>query len=281
MNAAGILFAINQGYPLQIVPALLGQAMITTIQLFAQYTNEYYDVEVDRIGSANRTWFTGGSGVLPSGLVEPSRIRQVLRIFLVLGILLTLLSASLTSALPVLVIGALSLLGSWFYSAPPLDLKGSGLGELEASLIVTFLVPALGYVMQTGLVDIRLFLFCLPLLLIHWGMIIAFSFPDIEADASGGKRTLAVRFGLQKTAIFHNTLLLVGYLLFWWIRKPYLPVSRSELVAWTIPLAVLQMVQIMAYAQGRWRRHHLLTLTALSLFALTALLWTFELFIIR
>ena len=45
---------------------LAGQGMVSSVQLFAQYVNEHFDQATDAV-TTNRTWFSGGSGVLPSG----------------------------------------------------------------------------------------------------------------------------------------------------------------------------------------------------------------------
>ena len=48
LYALGAAAAIRMGRPVDWAEYILGQAVVTSIQLMAQYLNEYYDREVDR-----------------------------------------------------------------------------------------------------------------------------------------------------------------------------------------------------------------------------------------
>ncbi len=50
--------------------AFIGLAILVSATLAAHYANEYADVDTDTI--TRRTWFSGGSGVLPSKMVPKS-----------------------------------------------------------------------------------------------------------------------------------------------------------------------------------------------------------------
>jgi 1,4-dihydroxy-2-naphthoate octaprenyltransferase len=66
----GAALAWAQGASPEWIRLLLGQLLVTAIQLTTHYANEYYDYDVDAaIGSA-RTPFSGGSGVLVSGQLD-------------------------------------------------------------------------------------------------------------------------------------------------------------------------------------------------------------------
>src|SRR5574338_631098 len=70
LYAIGVLIAVADGYKMDLLHLLAGQAMVTAIQLMTHYANEYYDQETDRLNT-ERTWFSGGSGVLTSGDLPP------------------------------------------------------------------------------------------------------------------------------------------------------------------------------------------------------------------
>lgn len=67
LYALGAAAAVQMGITINWAVYLLGQVVVTSIQLMGQYLNEYYDKEVDRLTANNRTWFSGGSGALSAG----------------------------------------------------------------------------------------------------------------------------------------------------------------------------------------------------------------------
>jgi len=69
MYALGALVARYEGFTIGLPVYVLGQIAVTSTQLMGHYLNEYWDVEGDRI-NPNRTFFTGGSGVLPAGEIS-------------------------------------------------------------------------------------------------------------------------------------------------------------------------------------------------------------------
>jgi 1,4-dihydroxy-2-naphthoate octaprenyltransferase len=83
---------------------------------------------------------------------------------------------------------------SWEYSAPPLRLHSSGLGELAVALVVTALVPFFGFYLQApDLVGVRVLLLAVaPLCCLQFAMLLAIEVPDAVGDRAVGKRTLVV-----------------------------------------------------------------------------------------
>lgn len=278
LYALGAAFAARMGVPLNRAAYLLGQAAVLSIQLMAQYLNEYYDIEVDRLGADNRTWFSGGSGMLAAGEVSPAAVLAAARICAGAAVLTGIL-ASIQSPwmVPIELFG---LAGSWFYSAPPLSLMSSGWGEASTSVIVALLVPLAGFCMQGhgpregGFPPLELWLVCIPLVLVHAAMLISFEFPDRAADLSVGKTTLTVRLGLRGAARLANGLIgsaCLFLIIFVVSSKP--PGHWMGLAA---PLAIWQMVTIQRVSRSPTRTNfHILTAGGVSLFGLMALLALF------
>src|SRR5574341_1403871 len=271
MYVIGILIAASQGIRIDWGRAVLGQWMVTIIQVTAHYSNEYHDAEVDRLISRNRTLFSGGSGVLPGGGLPAEVALTAARICAFIAIF-TVAAAFVVE--PVAgVVGAIALIGGWFYASPPLSLMSTGWGELTTSIIVALLTPLTGYALQSGRIDAALFSASLPLALIHGSMMISFEFPDYEADMAAGKKTLAVRLGRDRAALVHNVLIAAAVLVVLWSAlqaRPWLPAKFLWLA---LPLAAWQCVSIALYARRAWQHNHLLTFGAIALFGLTALLW--------
>jgi 1,4-dihydroxy-2-naphthoate octaprenyltransferase len=255
MYVLGLAWAADDAPRLDVLAALVGQVMVTATQLVAQYANEYYDDDAD-LNNANRTYFSGGSGVLASGQLPRAtalRAAQVCAAISLLAIVFLAFRAPVAA-----VIGAVSLPGAWFYSAPPIAFARRAWGEIEASILVTILVPYAAYATQDRVVSPSLILVCAPLFFLHFAMLIAFSLPDRETDALVGKRTLAVVLGPRAAIGLHNALLLVAVFLL--VNLPGAP--------W--PLIVLPLAQfILAFRLLRpnptWK---LFTLVAVGSFAL-------------
>lgn len=186
-----------------------GQAMVTAIQLTAQYANEYFDLDADRLVGSRRTWLTGGSGVLAAGRLAPVVALRAARVTTIasLGLIGWVAISSGWAA----IVGILALAGAWAYSAPPVRLVATPFGITTSSLIVAVLTPLVGGLLRGPFTDSRFLPVTLVLLLIHHAMLLAFEKPDADSDAAAGKRTLTVRVGPRVAGRLHAGLLALAY----------------------------------------------------------------------
>ncbi len=263
----GAVLAWVQGSPLDWARLLLGQLLVTSIQLTTHYANEYYDYEVDAaIGSA-RTPFSGGSGILVSGQLDRAVALRATHICLIGAVVMLVLCGLISPLMWIIGIGAL--LGGYFYSAPPLRLEGSGWGEWDTAILTAVLVPLTGYVMQANRLDPAVLIICAPFVLIYVAMILTFEFPDYPADKAIGKRTITVRIGLRRAAWLHNGLLLGGLALM------FATTPNKALLWLVVPLAIWQVAGVVwrARAQAGWKRPALLSGGAVLLAGLLPVLW--------
>ena len=270
----GAFLAWQAGFPFSLNRLILAQLVVTSIQLMTHYANEYFDQESDRLND-QRTWFSGGSGVLADGklaawvpLAAALAAGAAGLIFLVL----------IGFQIPVMwALGGFSLLVGWFYSAPPPRLVSSGFGELFASSVVTGTVPLMGFAAQSGgPIHAPVLLASFSLSFLHLAMLIAFQIPDYAADLQANKRTIAVRLGLPHTAVVHNLSLLAGMGSIALLGLSGWEAARPALLV--IPLAVWQALSLKNYVNppptGRKPRSYAgLTFRALAIFALASALW--------
>lgn len=273
LYALGAAIATQMGITINWAVYLLGQVVVTSIQLMAQYLNEYYDMKVDCLAADNRTWFSGGSGVLSAGVISPAADLAMAHI----SAMVALLTGTLASFVSVWMIPIIifSLLGSWFYSSPPLSLMSSGWGELTTSIIVALLVPLAGYCMQGSFPPGELWLVGVPLVLVHTAMLISFEFPDRASDLSVGKKTLTVRLGLQGAAWVVTAL--IGFAILFLVVQGLFSKYPGTWMRWTIPLAIWQMVLIHRVIHSPTRtNYYLLTTGGVALFVLMVLLVLLE-----
>jgi 1,4-dihydroxy-2-naphthoate octaprenyltransferase len=198
-TGAALAFWETSGFdPLKGGAALV--IMVCAI-LMAHYANEYADYETDAL--TRRTMFSGGSGVLPSGVVPRSWALYAAIAFLIVTILLSAIaffSGVITQDVVILVLMGLPL--GWFYSMPPLALERTSAGELDNAFLGGFLMPLMGYVPQTGYVTSLSLMVCFPLFLAVLVNLLTVHWSDRRADEVVGKRTLVVRLGSRTFLLF-------------------------------------------------------------------------------
>jgi len=211
MFGLGAAIAAWHGHAIDAGRYALGQAAVTALQLMTHYANEYYDYDCDRANATPTRW-SGGSRVLASGEL-PRRVALVAALVLgALGIAFGALAAARSGAWTAPTIVAMLVL-AWEYSAPPLRLCALGAGELDTAVVVTGLVPWLGFYLQAP--DLAgastLAAAIVPLALLQLAMLLAIEFPDAAGDAATGKRTLVVRLGARRAAVLYATATLAAY----------------------------------------------------------------------
>lgn len=272
LYALGVSIASYLGSSIDVGLYILGQAIVTCIQLMTHYLNEYYDAPVD-IENPIRTPFSGGSGALgPEGLPRRSALYAGIAMLTLaatfVGILLVRGSTSLLAWLLL----SLIFFGAYAYSAPPFRLVHSGYGELVASLVVAGFLPAFAFSLHTGQLHRLILMSSVPLIAVHFAMMIIFSMPDYATDIKYNKRNLMVRVGWQTAMRIHDIAILFAALSFFGAYLSGLPwrVSLGTLIA--LPLGVAQIWQMGRIQRGQPPPWTTLTWSALLLFGLTAYL---------
>jgi len=171
-------------------PSLLaGLAALVPVTVAIHYANEYADAETD--ARTTRTPFSGGSGALertglPRRFLGRATVGALLASALAVGGLLTVGDTTPVTVLTVILVVGLA------YSLPPIALIRRGVGELVNAVLGGVLLPLYGVSVVAG-VRPAAALVTLPFALLVGCNLCATHWPDREADATVGKRTLAVR----------------------------------------------------------------------------------------
>ncbi len=190
----GASWAVLLGAPFSPSRILFGYLVLLPAHLSVSYSNDYFDVEVDKYNK--HSFLSGGSGILVDhpGLRKPAVwiAMGLILVSLVLGIVFQIKYSYPVWFSGFVVLG--NLLG-WFYSAPPLKLAYRGLGELSMILSVGLLLPGFGFLVTGGLIIQDGLLFCVPLMLYGLAFILTVEIPDMESDRMGNKRTWIARKG--------------------------------------------------------------------------------------
>jgi 1,4-dihydroxy-2-naphthoate polyprenyltransferase len=242
--ALGAFVAALAGHPIDAGRYALGQGAVTAFQLMTHYANDYFDYEADRANATPTKW-SGGSRVLPNAEL-PRRVALIGA--LVIGaigaaaaVALWRVAGGWTGA----VLLAIVVL-AWEYSAPPLRLCATGLGELDTAIVVTGLVPLLGFLVQAP--DLAgasvLALAIVPPALLQIAMLLAIEFPDAAGDAATGKRTLVVRLGATRAARLYAAVTALAYL---WLPVAValgMPARMAWCAALPAPIAAWRIARI-------------------------------------
>lgn len=189
--------AINwwQTRTIDITYGILTFVGVMALHASVDLLNDYWDFKRHIDTKTQRTKFSGGTGVLPEGLLKPNDVYKVGIIFLIVGSAVGgyfIFEKGITIA----IILAFAIISIYFYSTRIVD---SGLGEIfvaiKGSMIVlgTFFVqtshitagPVLGGIVVGVLSSLVLFVN---------------SFPDFDADKAGGRKTLVIMLGKKKAA---------------------------------------------------------------------------------
>jgi 1,4-dihydroxy-2-naphthoate octaprenyltransferase len=216
--------------------AAAGLLVTEVTNLVAHYADEYADVDTDTL--TRRTWFSGGSGVLPAGLVPAS---WALRMAIALAVLALALAGTFiaTGVLPAhtgWMVGV-GLAGGWFYSMPPVCLERRGLGELDNALLGGILAPLMGYTVQVGQPSLDAVLALLPIFALVLANLLGIHWADREADAAVRKRSLAVVVGERARPLYH-VLIAAAYLLGLALTGWIVPLSVTAALLLTLPVSL-------------------------------------------
>lgn len=251
---------------------MAGQGISFMLMLGVFFLNDYFEM------------------LSPAGIIQPSRTANELdaQRKLQASILITALSFITIAAILIvfmyrdglmngtaivlLSVGFLALIA---YAVPPFRLIYSGIGELLVSVLITIMIPAFSFSLQSGELHRYLSMSTLPLAAFFLSMLVVNQFTSYASDCKNCQNTLLVRLGWQRGWHLHNILLILGYLL--------LVLSRIQGLPWVIvwpsllpmPIAVFQVILLNQVASGSKPRWGLLKATSLAIVILTAYLLTF------
>lgn len=156
------------------------------------------------------------------------------------------------------------------YAIVPFRFVNRGFGELVLAVHLAYVIPSIGYILQSGETH-RFLLITIPLTLLAFAYFIVMAFPSFASDTKYGRNTLLTRLGWERVVPLHHLFVLLAYFFFLALASPVIGLSLSLL--WpaflTLPFAIFQIFQLRNIALGAPATWNLLTITALSVFGLT------------
>jgi 1,4-dihydroxy-2-naphthoate octaprenyltransferase len=185
----GTAMAFGDGF-FHLRSALLCLGGALAIQIATNLANDYYDF-AKGADNENRV---GPVRVTQAGLIKPIWVKLMFLFFFCIAAGISYLLVQ-RGGEPIAIIGILSILSGFFYTAGPAPLAYRGLGDI---FVLIFFGPvAVGgtYYVQALEINYAILIAGLAPGLISVAILTVNNLRDIEGDKKAGKRTLAVKFG--------------------------------------------------------------------------------------
>ena len=189
----GLALNWSQSGSIEYFDALLTFAGVMALHASVDLLNDYWDFKRGIDTKTTRTKMSGGTGVLPEGLLKPSSVYRAGVFFLILGALIGSYFV-ITYGILIAIILGFAILSIYFYSTKIVD---SGLGEFFVAVKGSMIVIGTFYI-QSGEVNIESILAGIVIGTLSSLVLFIASFPDHDADKSKGRKTLVITVGKEK-----------------------------------------------------------------------------------
>lgn len=196
-----------QNSSLELFEAVLTFAGVMALHASVDLLNDYWDFKRGIDTKTTRTKMSGGTGVLPEGLLKPSSVYRAGIGFLIIG---TIIGGYfvITDGIIIAIILGFAILSIYFYSTKIVD---SGLGEFFVAVKGAMIVIGTFFI-QSGQISFESILAGIVVGSLSSLVLFIASFPDHDADKSKGRKTLVIVLGKQKAAKLFWIFPLISYL---------------------------------------------------------------------
>ena len=193
--AVSLGLAINwwQTGNIEIFDAILTMCGVLALHASVDLLNDYWDFKRGIDTATQRTKMSGGTGVLPEGLLKPKQVYVAGIIFLIAG---TAIGAYFvfTDGIIIGLILAFAVLSVYFYSTKIVDW---GLAEIFIVIKGTMIVIGTYFIQTTQITESAVLGGIVVGTLSSFVLFIT-SFPDHDADKAKGRKTLVINLGKQR-----------------------------------------------------------------------------------
>ena len=208
--------------------------------------NDYWDYKrgIDLV--TKKTKFSGGTGVLPEGLLKPHEVYRAGILFLVFGLLIGVYFVFIKGYVVGLILG-FATLSIVLYSTKLVNL---GLGELFVGIKGALIVIGSFYV-QAGTIILESIIAGIVIGLLSSLVLFINSIPDVRADKEKGRKTMAII--LENYAASKTFLLVSGFFIFIYLLTAvfYFSIMDNVLLIipslFLIPLGITILIKFNAY----------------------------------
>ena len=191
---------------LDLLYAIMTMGGVVSLHASVDLLNDYWDFKRGIDLQTKRTKMSGGTGVLPEGLLQPNQVYRAGVFFLIIGAAI----GSYFVIIDGIIIGAIlvfAVTSIYFYSTKIVD---SGLAEVFVTIKGTMIVLG-SYYIQT--LDLNLAILFAGVFVGVLSSLVLFitSFPDFDADKAKGRKTLVIVAGKQKATLVFWIFPIIAY----------------------------------------------------------------------
>lgn len=191
--SVGLAVSWWQGYPINPFNAALTMAGVVALHGSVDLLNDFWDYKRGIDTKTKRTKMSGGTGVLPEGLLKPSQVYRAGIAFLIVGSFIGGYFVIIDGIIIAAILG-FAIFSIYFYSTKIVD---SGLAEVFVAIKGTMIVLGTYYI-QTVEISTSSVLAGIVVGVLSSIVLFITSFPDYEADKSRGRKTLVIAVGKKK-----------------------------------------------------------------------------------
>ena len=188
----GLSLVWHSGYPIGIIHAMLTFAGVISLHASVDLLNDYWDFKRGIDTKTKRTKMSGGTGVLPEGLLKPKSVYIVGIGFLILGAIIGIYFVIIFGITIGLILW-FAILSVYFYST---KIVNWGLAEVFVTIKGTLIVLGTYFIQSQTIDDFAIFAGVVVGILSSMVLFVT-SIPDHDADKEKGRRTLVIIFGSQ------------------------------------------------------------------------------------
>ena len=192
----GLAISWNITNEFNAIHAVLTMIGVVSLHVSVDLLNDYWDFKRGIDTNTQRTKMSGGTGVLPEGLLKPSEVYKAGIGFLIFGGIIGGFFV-FTFGITIAIILLFAILSIYFYST---KLVNWGLAEVFVAIKGTMIVLGTFYIQTNQILEIPIFA-GIVVGVLSASVLFITSFPDHDADKQKGRRTLVILFGREKASL--------------------------------------------------------------------------------
>ena len=205
--SVGLALTWRQNSSIDPLDAILIFAGVMALHASVDLLNDFWDFKRGIDTKTKRTKMSGGTGVLPEGLLKPSSVYRAGITFLIIGSVIGSYFV-ITHGIIIGIILGFAILSIYFYSTKIVD---SGLGEFFVAVKGSLIVIGTFFI-QSGEITIESILGGIVVGVLSSLVLFIASFPDHDADKSKGRKSLVIAVGKEKAAKLFWIFPLISYI---------------------------------------------------------------------
>lgn len=196
--AMGLIINYHNNNFVDLYQAILTICGVVSLHISVDLLNDYWDFKRGIDLKTHRTKFSGGTGILPSGLIKPSHVYLAGLFFLSIGISIGVYFIY-SHGIIIAIILIFAIFSIYFYSTKVVD---HGLSEIFVCVKGAMILLG-SYFIQSYEIDMDVIVIGINIGILSSFILFVSSFPDFDADKSCGRKTIIIIFGKKKSTMIY------------------------------------------------------------------------------